>query len=106
MILGCAIYYLFTSGIKGKMNVKTTMFREFINYDMPIIINKTLFGNQPLNERTDELIFGIYSIYEMGEFVSSSLKGLRISMNKMLKAIADLAYRKDSVAGSEFLFQS
>ena len=69
------------------MPVKNKMYREFLNESIPWIINKTLFSKQTMDERTDELIFGIYSIYEMGEFISSSLKSLRNSMVKMIETI-------------------
>jgi hypothetical protein len=65
------------------------MYHEFLNDSIPWVIDKTLFSTQILDERTDEHIFGIYSIYEMGEFISSSLKSLRLSMIKMIEVISN-----------------
>ena len=87
--MGCAIYYLFTSDIKNKLNLKNDMYRDYIDDSLPYVINKSKFGLQELNGRTDELIFGIFSIYEMGEFVSSKLTTVKNSMRNFIEIIAD-----------------
>jgi hypothetical protein len=74
------------------MSTKGKMYREFINDSLPIIISKTLFSVQNIDERSDEFIFGIYSIYEMGEFISSSLKSLRNSMLKLIATISNKVF--------------
>lgn len=89
MILGCAIYYLFTSDIKKKLNLKNNFFREFIDDDLPYFVNEDIFQKQKLTNKTDELIFGIYSIFDMGEFISFNLKSLQKSMKDFLSVISE-----------------
>lgn len=48
-----------------------------------------MFGEQTISQKTDEMIFGIFSIYEMSEFISSNLKILRKSMKDFISMISN-----------------
>ena len=88
-ILGCAIYLLFTREIKKKLNLNNKFFRSNLKKDLPIIIDTKLFVKQTIDNRSDEILYGVYSIFEMAEFATANLNALEDSMSKLLEVISD-----------------
>ena len=88
-ILGCTIYLLFTKEIKKKLNLNNKIFSSHLKKDLPIIIDSKLFLKQTIDSRTDEMLFGLYSVFEMAEFATANLNALEESMSKLLEVISD-----------------
>lgn len=65
------------------------MFKKHLRKDLPIIVDTNLFISQKLDKRTDEFLFGVYSVLEMAEFATSNLTSLEISMRKLINTISD-----------------
>lgn len=62
---------------------------SFLKRSLPIVVDDKLFLRQELDQRTDEMLFGVYSIYHMSEFATANLKALERSMAKLLETISD-----------------
>jgi hypothetical protein len=102
--IGCCIYYLFTSQIKGKIKRNKRMKKIFLNPNLPFVIERSLFNHNHLSKKTDEILFGIYSIYLMGEFISSNLKITSNIMMNVLNSIINKvsALTKDQQSQTAF----
>lgn len=61
--------------------------KELLKSDLPLVINKYLFGQTEITEKSDEMLYGIFSIREMSEFVSSRLDGVKKKMDEFIDVI-------------------
>lgn len=61
--------------------------KELLKSNLPLVINKFIFGQNEITEKTDEMIHGIYSIREMSEFISSRLDSVKKKMDEFIDVI-------------------
>lgn len=62
---------------------------SYLKSNLPIVVDDEMFLRQKLDQRTDEMLFGVFSVFQMSEWATANLKAVEKSMAKLLETISD-----------------
>lgn len=85
--MGCGLYHVFTGLVKDFIKKKYPVDQAYIDPRLPFIVDKNVFCLTDPHSRSDELLHGVYSVFSMGEFVSSNLRSVSRLLLELVQTI-------------------